>query len=159
MKTIAEQVRELRESGRTKSGRPPSQQNVADAAGWTKNTYIHYETKFSKAYLPMEKAEIIADALAKFGVPRESVLALAARDTPVVPSASLLKSALAFLFEYERGARVPEEALRDYALALRDVIASVARGELVDADDRALRTRLRSSLDLLSQKSATAFSE
>lgn len=155
MGRIAERLRELRESGRAPNGRRPSQQAVADAMGRPKMSYVYYETNYKEEWLPQGTAIEIADALARFGVARESVLALAKMDdapTPAAPSVRLFQTVLGVIFDHERGAIVPEDVLQDYAIALRDVCSAVASGELVETDDHGVRLKVRATLAVLQMK-------
>lgn len=156
MGRIAEQVQAVRLSGRTKSGRPPSQRVVAKALGMPATSYSYYEKGYKEEWLPQDFALRLATVLAPYGVPREKVLDLASVNEvapgAALPSVRLIQSVLGVIFEHERGVDVPEDVLQDYAIALQDVCSAVASGELVETDDQAVRAKVRSSLAVLQMK-------
>lgn len=114
---VAEKLKALRERADL------SYRDMADEAGMSTSSYSHYELRFKKPYLPADKAEAFARALAKKGIPRSEVLALAGpgsgSDTPSVL--------------VEDGDGAPDGAAM---VPLYDVAASAGDGALVGSEDR-----------------------
>jgi phage repressor protein C with HTH and peptisase S24 domain len=65
-----------------------SVREIATELGMPHTSYANYETRFKKPYLPMDFARSVADVLARYGIDKASILALAGIENDAANSAT-----------------------------------------------------------------------
>lgn len=151
MGRIAERLKALRLSGRTKTGRAPSQRVVAGVLDMPPSTYSYYETSYKEEWLPPDVALRLADALETFGVSRERVLELARFDDPdgglKLPSEATIRTILKVVLSSERSALDDEDDLQAYGRLVRTALDDVASGRVAEDRQDLIEYGLRRSIE------------